>query len=168
MSKKLFTIFLMAVIAVLVLPSFNFADDEPYDTQFFDGSFNMTVNLGKVYVPSHSNGSLGSVREYTDNNSDGNFRQGDINVYYYNESVLKDNETDVLEHVLNELTDTYSYQINGNDGDLIILQNDKDMCGIPFFLVGKSSSNASKVVFVGGQNMNDLTGYAKTIVFSDG
>ncbi|WP_407375315.1 hypothetical protein [Methanobrevibacter sp.] len=164
MGKKIFTIFLVAVIAVLALGSFAFATDEPYDTQNFGGSFNMTVHLGEVYVPSQSNGSLGSVCEYINNNSDGNFRKGDINIYYYNESVLADNETDVLEHALGDLTTTYSYQINQND-DLIILQNDKEMCGIPFFLVGKTNGN--EVVFLGGENMNELTQYANSIKFSN-
>lgn len=174
MSKKFLTIFGIAFFALFASCMFgfgehDFAQEVPYTNQSFDGLFTMEFPLGKEYADISSNwssGSLGSSREYVVNNSDGNFRQGDINVYYYNTSLLNGNESDLTDHVLGELTATYSYQINQNK-DIIILQNDNDMCEIPFFLVGKSSADKREIVFVGGEDLNELTVYADTIEFSN-
>lgn len=176
MSRKILTVFTIAFIAIfasttLVLTNqdFAFAQEIPYTNQNFDNLFTMEFPLGKEYVDISSNrssGSLGSAREYVDNNSDGNLRQGDINIYYYDTSLLNSSQTNLLNHVLDDLTSTYSYQLNQNETDLIILQNENEMCGMPFFLAGKASDDGSKVVFAGGENLSELEQYVKTIEFS--
>lgn len=166
MSKKIFTILAMALVAIFALSSLNFAfaDDEPYINQTFDDVFTIEVPLEKTLSPASVNGSLGSVHEYYDSSTEGNFRNGGIIVYYYDDSILSDNESDVMGHVLQDLTTTYSYQLNQNDDEMAILENDADMCGIPPFLAGKSNGEG-KVVLVGGENLNELESYVNSIQF---
>lgn len=163
MSKKLLIIIiLLAIIAVLAINLFNFSNQD------FDGKFTMNVPLGKHYsdvawcLP---NGALGCKGEYRPNNDDWDFSKGDIVVYYYNNSLLIEGESNALQHALNGLTTSYLYQLSQND-DLIVLTNDIGMSNMPPFLVGKSNYDGSEVVFVGGDNPDDLKHYANTIKFS--
>lgn len=164
MSKKIFLMFAVAVFAVFAISSLAFATDEPYMNQTFDNLFSIELPLGENYSIAPQNGSLGSACEYYQPSTNGNFRNGSIVVYYYDNSILDKNESDVLEHVLNDLTTTYSYQLNQNS-DVKILQNDVDMCGIPPFLAGKSNGN--QVVLIGGENLGELESYVATIDFKN-
>ena len=164
MRRGFLTVIALALIAGLVFTSPNFADDEPCINQTLDGLVSLELPLDKSFAPALVNGSLGSVSEYCTNNTDGNFRNGSVILYYYNASVLDDNESDVEGHVLDDLTSTYHYRINQNDEDMIILENDADMCGIPPFLAGKGNGNGS-LVLIGGENLNELESYVNSLNF---
>ena len=164
MRKRVSTLMALAFIAFLVFTSLNFAEDEPYINQTLDGLVSLEVPLEKSFAPASVNGSLGSLREYCTNNTDGNFRNGSLILYYYNASVLDDNESDVVGHVLDDLVSTYHYKLNQNDEDMIILENDADMCGIPPFLAGKGNGNGS-LVLIGGENLNELESYVNKLSF---
>lgn len=162
MGKKILTIIVIAFIALLALGSFNFA------SQDFDGLFTMEVPLGQHYSNfawCWSNGALGCLNEYREDNAGCYIENGDMVIYYYNNSCLVDNEANAYEHALNALTTSYLYEYKGNDGDLIVLTNDIGMKAMPPYLVGKSSDDGSEIVFVGGKNLDDIKKYADTIEF---
>lgn len=162
MGKKILTIFIIAFIALFALSSLNFA------SQDFDGLFTMDVPLGQHYSNvawCKPSGGLGCLNEYWEDNAGCDIEEGDMVIYYYNNSGLVDNEANAREHALNTLTTSYMYEYNGNDGDLIVLTNDIDMKAMPPYLVGKSSGDDSEIAFVGGKNLDDIKRYAGTIEF---
>lgn len=87
-----------------------------------------------------------------------------IVVYYYNNSLLSQGESNALEHSLNVLTKSYLFQPQ-QDSDFIILTNDVGMKAVPSYLAGVSNDDGSEVVFVGGRNLNDVKHYASTVEF---
>lgn len=162
MGKKILTIFIIAFIALFALSSLNFAGQD------FDGLFTMDVPLGQHYSNvawCKPSGGLGCLNEYWEDNAGCDIEEGDMVIYYYNNSWLVDNEANAREHALNTLTTSYMYEYNGNDGDLIVLTNDIDMKAMPPYLVGKSSGDDSEIAFVGGKNLDDIKRYADTIEF---
>ena len=136
--------------------------------QDFDGLFTMNVPIGKHYSDvawCWANGGLGCKNEYwADDDLDGIINDGEIVVYYYNNSLLSKGESNALEHSLNVLTKSYLFQLQ-QDSDLIILTNDIGMNAVPSYLVGVSNEDGSEVVFVGGRNINDVKHYASTVEF---
>lgn len=162
MSKKILTIFIIAFIVLFALFAFNSA------SQDFDGLFTMKVPLGQHYSNvawCWANGRLGCLNEYWEDNAGCDIEEGDMVIYYYNNSQLVDNEENAYEHALNDLTTSYLYKHVQNDGNLIVLATDIDMKAMPTYLVGKSNEDGSEIVFVGGHNLNDIKGYADTIEF---
>ena len=86
-------------------------------------------------------------------------------VYYYNNSLLVEGESNALQHSLNGLNTSYLYKIEQNDGNLFVLTNDIGMRNMPPYLVGTANDDGSEVVFVGGYNLNDLKRYAHSVEF---
>lgn len=108
-------------------------------------------------------GELGCEREYWEENA-GCFIEGDeMVVYYYNESVLADGESDTWQHAITTLKSTYLYDDYGTDGKLVILNNSLPVRNVPQYLVGLSNDDNSEVVFVGGYNLDKLKFYANSI-----
>ncbi|MBQ2653227.1 MAG: hypothetical protein IJF83_06685 [Methanobrevibacter sp.] len=163
MNKKVLLIMLLfAVIASAAL--FAFA----HSNQDFDGHFTMDVPFAKHYSDvayCWPNGGLGCKCEYWEDGAGCDIEDGDIVIYYYNNSLLVEGESNAFEHAVNGLTTSYFYQIVQNDGDLIVLANDVEMRRLPPFLVGKSSPNGDEVVFVGGRNLDNVKRYANSIEF---
>lgn len=163
MNKKLLIVIVILAIVLLIFsfPLNLFAQD-------FEGHFTMNVPMGKQYrdiaycLP---NGGLGSIAEYWEVNTDCEIDDGDIVVYYYNNSLLVEGESSAWQHALNGLTTSYLYQRAPDDGDLVILTNDVDMRRMPPYLAGKSNDDGSEAVFVGGRNLDDVKRYASTIEF---
>lgn len=161
MGKKII-LFGVLVLVFLVLLSFNFANQD------FDGKFTMNVPIGTHYSDTAyclPNGKLGCVGEYWPDNSDCVIDDGDIVVFYYNNSLLQDGEANAYEHALGTLTNSYLYHLEQRDGDLIILTNSIEMQNLPPYLAGKVSGGGNEVVFVGGKNLNDVKRYANSIEF---
>ena len=138
------------------------------NTRDFDGNFTMKVPMGKKYYDVSyclPNGRLGSAMEYWDVDSGCEMAQNDIVVYYYDDSYLVDGETDAWQHAIHTLTTSYLYKYSQKDGNLVILTNDVGMRNMPPYIVGIANNDASKVVFVGGYNLNDLKYYANSVKF---
>lgn len=162
MNKKVLVIIMILAIvtltAIFALTASN---------QDFDGHFTMDVPLGKHYrdvaycLPS---GGLGCKCEYWEDNAGCYIEDGDIVVYYYNNSLLSEGESNAFEHAINGLTTSYLYKAH-QDGDLMILTNDIDMKALPPYLAGKSTESGDEIVFVGGRNLDDVKHYANTIEF---
>lgn len=163
MNKKI-----LAAIIILSIVSLMCVFSISMSAKNFDGHFTMNVPMGKQYrdiaycLP---NGGLGSIAEYWDVNTNCEIEDGDIVIYYYNNSLLSDGESSAWQHALNGLTTSYLYQRAPDDGNLVILTNDIDMKGMPPYLAGKSNEDGSEAVFVGGRNLNDVKLYANTIEF---
>ena len=163
MNKKVLVIIIILAIVAVV---FVFAPNP--SNQDFDGYFTMDVPLGKHYSDvayCRANGGLGCKCEYWEDNAGCDILDGDIVVYYYNNSLLTGQESDVFEHAINGLTTSYMFQLISRDGDLFILAGDGDMSGVPSYLAGKSNHDGSEAVFVGGRNLDDVKHYANTIKF---
>ena len=161
MGKKII-LFGVLVLVFLVLLSFNFANQD------FDGKFTMNVPIGTHYSDTAyclPNGKLGCVGEYWPDNSDCLIDDGDIVVFYYDDSLLQDGEANAYEHALGTLTNSYLYNLEQRDGDLIILTNSIEMQNLPHYLAGKVSEGGNEVVFVGGKNLDDVKRYANSIEF---
>ena len=163
MSKKILVVIIILAIILLMLV-FPFISSN----QDFDGLFTMDVPIGKHYSDvawCWANGGLGCENEYwADDDSDGIISDGEIVVYYYNNSLLSQGESNALEHSLNVLTKSYLFQPQ-QDSDFIILTNDVGMKAVPSYLAGVSNDDGSEVVFVGGRNLNDVKHYASTVEF---
>ena len=163
MNKKVLIV--IVILGVILLFAFSSLISANQD---FDGKFTMNVPLGNHYsdvawcLP---NGALGCKGEYREDNAGCDIENGDIVVYYYNNSLLAEGESNALEHALNGLTTSYLYQFDSRDGDLYILTNDIGMNALPPFLAGKSNDDGSEVVFVGGTSLNDVKHFAATIEF---
>ncbi len=162
MNRKVFIIIIiLTVISLTAVFAINVSNQD------FDGHFTMDVPLGKHYrdvaycLP---NGGLGCKCEYWEDNAGCDIEDGDIVIYYYNNSLLVDGESNALEHAMSALTTSYFYQPS-KDGDLIVLTNDVDMRKLPPFMAGKSTENGDEVVFVGGRNLDDVKHFANTIEF---
>ncbi len=163
MGKKiLIGIVILILISMFLLFAFQ------NNTQDFDGNFEMNVPLGKQYYDCAyclPNGRLGCVKEYWDVNSGCAMGENDIVAYYYDNSCLDEGESNVWQHAIDTLTTSYLYKQSGNDGNMVILTNNISMTNMPPYLAGKVNDNQSKVVFVGGYNLDDLKHYANSIEF---
>ena len=163
MNKKIPVI--LIILALLSIAAVTSIQDSKQD---FDGLFEMKVPLGQHYrdvaycLP---NGALGCIREYWEDNAGCQIEDGDIVVYYYNNSLLVDGESNAFEHAIRGLTTSYLYKIAQDDGHTLVLTNDIGMKNMPPYLVGKSNGDGSKVVFVGGNNLGDLKSFADSIEF---
>ena len=164
MNKKALLIIII-IVAIISLVSINSIQSSRQD---FDGLFEMNVPMGIHYrdiaycLP---NGRLGCVKEYWDENSGCDMSKGEIVIYYYDDSCLSGGESNTLDHAINTLTTSYFYKFNQNDGKLMILTNDLGSKNMPPYIVGVSNDDDSKVVFVGGYDLNDLKYYANSIEF---
>ena len=137
-------------------------------TYDFDGLFAMDVPAGQHYSDvawCRANGALGCAREYWEDNAGCEIDGNEFVVYYYNNSQLVEGESNAWQHAINDLTGSYLYTVYQDDGDSIILTNDIGMRNMPQYLVGKVNGDGSKVVFVGGYDLDDLKKYADSIEF---
>lgn len=162
MGKKILLVVILILISITAIFAFQ------NNTQDFDGNFTMNVPLGKQYYDVAyclPNGRLGCVKEYWDVNGGCVMGENDIVMYYYDDSCLVEGETSAWQHAIGTLTTSYLYDYFQNDGDLVILTNDIGMNNMPPYIVGKSNNDESKVVFVGGYNLDDLKHYANSIEF---
>lgn len=139
-------------------------------TQDFDGNFTMDVPLGNhyrnvVWCLSNGHGALGCADEYWEDNAGCDLNVNDMVIYYYDNSLLYDGESNAWQHTVNDLTRYYLYEIYQDDGNSLVLKTDYCMHNTPTYLVGKVNGDGSKVVFVGGHKLDDLKKYADTIEF---
>ena len=137
-------------------------------SQDFDGNFTMNVPFREHYTNvawCWANGALGCADEYWEDNAGCDLDENEMVIYYYDNSLLCDGESDACQHALNALTTSYLYDLYQNDGNSLVLKTDLNMHNTPTYLVGKANADESKVVFVGGHNLNDLKKYADTIEF---
>lgn len=165
-KKSLIAIFVLILIIIslvaLILPKLS--------SQDFDGHFTMNVPLAKHYRDvawCWGNGGLGSQCEYWEDNDEGVITGNDIVIYYYNNSLLSDGESNALQHAVEGLTHSYCFQRHPDDGNLMVFTNDIGMSAVPTFLVGKSSESGDEVVFVGTRDLDLAKRYANTIEFSN-
>lgn len=152
---------LVIVALAFVMPISSNAD--------FDGNFTMNVPLGSNYENiawCRPNGALGCADEYWAENTGCDLDENEVVVYYYDDSLLIEGESNALQHAVSDLTNTYLYGIYQDDKDMLVLKTDVYMHNTPPYLVGKSNGDGSKVVFVGGHNLNDLKRYADTVEFN--
>ena len=137
-------------------------------TYDFDGHFTMNVPLGKHYSDvawCRPNGALGCAAEYWEDGAGCELDKNEFVVYYYNNSLLVEGESNALQHSLNGLNTSYLYKIEQNYGNLFVLTNDIGMRNMPPYLVGTANDDGSEAVFVGGHNLNDLKRYAHSVEF---
>ncbi len=137
--------------------------------QDFDGLFTMDVPLGQHYSDvawCWANGALGCAKEYWEDNAGCEIDGDEIVIYYYNNSLLVEGESNAWQHAINDLTTSYLYEIYQNDGDSILLTNDIGMSNMPPYLIGKVNDDGSKAVFVGGYNLDVLKKYSDSIEFN--
>lgn len=151
----------MIVIAfVLIMPI-----NSTYD---FEGLFTIDLPMGQDYwnvAWCHPNGALGCAKEYWERDAGCEIDRDEIVIYYYDNSLVCDGESNAWQHAINDLTTSYLYEIYQNDGDSIVLINDLGMRNMPPYLVGKVNNDGSQVVFVGGHNLDDLKKCANTVKF---
>lgn len=151
----------MAVVALIFIMPIS----STYD---FDGLFTVDLPIGQEYwnvAWCHPNGSLGCKNEYWEKDAGCEINGDEIVIYYYDDSLLSDGESSAWQHAINDLTNSYFYEVNQNDGNLVVLTNDIGMRNMPPYLVGKVNNEGSKVVFVGGHNLDDLKKCANTVKF---
>ncbi|WP_406537106.1 hypothetical protein [Methanobrevibacter sp.] len=137
-------------------------------TYDFDGLFTIDLPRGQNYwnvAWCHSNGALGCKNEYWEKDAGCEINGNEVVIYFYNNSLLSDGESNAWQHAINDLTSSYFYKVDQNDGNLIVLTNDIGMRNMPPYLVSKVNNDGSKVVFVGGHNLDDLKKYADSIEF---
>ncbi len=161
MNKKIFILILFVIIALVVIMPIT-------STQDFDGNFTMEVPFCSHYSNvawCWANGALGCSDEYWEENAGCDLDENEMVVYYYDDSLLMDGESNAFQHAVNDLTSTYLYEICQNEGNSLVLKTDYSMHNTPKYLAGKVNDDASKVVFVGGQNLDDVMQYADTIEF---
>ena len=161
-KKLLLLIVILALVCVTAVNSF------ATSSQDFDGLFTMDVPLGQHYSDlgwCYSNKPLGCTKQYCEDNSDCVIGKDDFAVYYYDDSQLSVGESNVADHSLHVLTTTFLYDFYQSDGDLIILHNDIGMRNLPEYVVGVTNDDESKVVFVGGYDLDMLKKYADSVEF---
>ena len=161
-KKWLLLMVILALVCVTAVSSFATA------SQDFDGLFTMDVPLGQHYSDlgwCHSNKPLGCTKQYCEDNSDCVIGENDFAVYYYDDSQLSAGESNAADHALHVLTTTFLYDFYQSDGDMIILHNDIGMQNLPEYAVGVRSDDESKVVFVGGYDLDMLKKYAGSVEF---
>ena len=165
MSIKKKWLILMVIMALVCITAVNsFASS----SQDFDGLFTMDVPLGQHYSDltwCHSNKALGCTKQYCEDNSDCVIGENGFAVYYYDDSQLSVGESNAAEHAVHVLTTTFIYDFYQSDGDLIILHNNITMRNLPEYVVGVTNDDGSKVVFVGGYDLNNLKRYADSVEF---
>lgn len=128
----------------------------------------MDVPIGQHYSDvawCRSNGGLGSAKEYWEDDSNCELDGNEIVVYYYDNSLLVEGESNAWQHAIDDLTTSYFYKFYQNDDDLVILISTLDMRNVPQYLVGQANDDGSEVVFVGGYNLDNLKKYADSIEF---
>lgn len=163
MNKK---VLLIIVLLAIIIFMAQFVVGHP--RQDFDGHFTMDVPFNCHYSNvawCWDGGGLGCRCEYWEDYAGCELSDGEMIVFYYNESLLCDDETSLLRQTINTLNKTYMYQVWPAEGDLMILTNDLDMKNVPPYLVGKESYDGSEIVFVGCRNLDDAKQYANTIEF---
>ena len=137
-------------------------------TYDFDGLFTMDLPMGQEYSDMSwclDNKRLSCAAEYWEKDAGCEIDGDEAVMFYYDDSLLVNGESNAFEHAVNVLTRTYLYKLYQKDGDLLILTNDIDMQNLPKYLVGVSNDDGSKAVFVGGYNLNELKAYASSIKF---
>ena len=163
-SKKFLLLLIVIVIfSITAVNSFMSANQD------FDGLFTMNVPSGQHYSDvsyCKPNGELGSAKEYwEDNNLNCELDEDEMVVYYYDNSLLVEGESNAWQHAIDDLTGSYLYKSYQNDGNLVILTNTIGMRNVPEYIVGQANDDGSKVVFVGGYNLDDLKNFANSIEF---
>ncbi len=160
-KKIILIIVIFVVIALLLIMPINSTHD-------FEGLFTIELPICQKYQNvawCWPNGALGCKNEYWEVNAGCEINDNEVVIYYYDNSLLSDGELDAWQHAVNDLTTSYFYEFNQNDGNLLILTNDLDMKNMPPYLVGTKNDDNSKVVFVGGYHLDDLKKYADSIEF---
>jgi len=163
-KKVLFAIMIFAIVFLTAQFALS------HSNQDFDGHFTMDVPFGKHYSDvawCRANGALGCKCEYWEDDAGCELDDGEIIVYYYNNSLLVEGESNAWQHAVNDLTTSYLYDIYQNDGKSLILTSDLGMRNMPPYLVGKVNHDGSKAVFVGSRSLDDAMHYADTIEFSE-
>ena len=137
-------------------------------TYDFEGLFTIDLPMGQEYSNvawCHPNGALGCKNEYWEKDAGCEIDGSEKVIYYYDNSLVCEGESNAWGHAINDLTTSYLYKVYQNDGELIVLTNDIGMRNMPPYLVGKVNDDGSEVVFVGGHNLDDLKKCASTIKF---
>ena len=154
-KKALLFMIILIIILITSVHAYQNGDSEFNSmfssTQDFDGLFTMNVPLGKHYSDvawCRSSGALGCLNEYWEDDAGCNIELDDMVIYYYNNSGLVEYESNAWQHSTNALTNSYLYKFYQNDGDLLVLTNEIGMKNMPEYIVGKSNSDGSEVVFV--------------------
>ena len=158
----------LVLMVILVLCCVAAVNSFGTSSQDFDGLFTMNVPLGQHYSDlgwCYSNKPLGCTHQYCEDNSDCVIGEDDFAVYYYDDSQLSYDESNAAEHAVNVLTTTFLYDYYQSEGDLIVLHNNIAMQNLPEYIVGVMNDDASKVVFVGGYDLNMLKSYANSVEF---
>ena len=141
----------------------------PFSSTYdFDGLFTMDIPIGKHYSNAawcKPSGGLGCANEYWEDNAGCEIDQDEFVVYYYNNSILCDGESNAWQHAVNGLTTSYLYDVYQNNGGMLVLTNDIGMRNLPPYIVGVTNDDGSEVVFVGGFNLDDLKKYASSVNF---
>ena len=162
MNKKILLIIVLAFICIMGVYSVS------HSRENFDGIFEMDVPHGQHFEDKASclpNGKLGCIKEYWEVDSGCQMDEGDIVVFYYDDSYLVDGESNSWEHSINTLTGTYFYKNPKYVGKLLILTNDLGSTSMPPYIVGVHNDDGNKVVFVGGYHLEDLMKYANSVEF---
>lgn len=140
-------------------------------TYDFEGIFTADLPRGQEYsdvVWCNDYGALGCKNEYWEKNAGCEINGEEVVLYYYDNSLLVDGESNAWQHAINGLTTSYFYEISHRDGKSIVLTNDIEMKNLPPYLVGRVNDDGSQVVFVGGYNLDDLKKIADSIEFTGG
>lgn len=158
MSKKIFS--MLIVLLVFVSLASVFAVETT--THDFDGLFNMNVPSNEDFVTIDSNITGASVFGYNFNDED---PIGDnIIVYYFNDSIVDDNDTNITEYVINTLDENSTFKHPYVEDGFIILSNQAIQHDGAYMLI-TSNGNDTEVVGVVGDNLDDLKTYAESIAF---
>lgn len=152
----------------MIFSSFAVINAISYSNQDFDGLFTMNIPMGQHYSDvayCKPNGELGCVKEYWEDNSNCKIDENEMVIYYYNNSLLVEGESNAFQHSINGLTGSYLYKFYQEDGNLLILTNDIGMRNVPKYIVGQTNEDGSEVVFVGGYDLDNLKTFANSIKF---
>lgn len=129
----------------------------------------MNVPLGQHYsdaVWCYSNKPLGCAKEYlNDDDANGVIDEDEFAVYYYDDSQVRGGYSNAADYSIDVLTKSFVYDFYQSDGDMLVFNNDIGMTNLPKYVVGVRSADNSKVVFVGGYDLDMLKSYASSVKF---
>lgn len=155
-----YIIMLLLLIVVLLTCTFS------YSYQNFDDNFHINTDAGEHYENiawCRANGALGSAAEYWEDNAGCELNGDEVVIYYYNESVINNDENNVYEHVYHDLITTYLYEEMQRKNNLIFFKCKIDMKNMPQYLV--LCTEQDEVVCIGGNNLDKIERYGQSVIF---
>ena len=164
MKKRYILLFALLGILILLFSPINTAI---CTYQNFDNQFYVSTQMNEHYEDvswCKPNGALGCVAEYWEDDAGCELNGDEVAIYYYNESVLLDGESNVYHHVHENLIHSYLYKEQQHQGKNTLFKSTINMRNVPPYLMCVRHGN--KVVCVGGENIDKIKQYSQSVVFN--